>query len=146
MAEKIDFHFNVKNRIHYACRVVRKALSLKMRVAVWCSDAHRLDFFSRQLCSFEPTGFYPHVNAEDRLAAQTPVVSHTDAALLPSRDVLLLLDDAVPANYQELFTRFGRVIDVVGDTENERVSARERFVTYRRAGLSPVAHDQAKGN
>ena len=72
MAQRIDFHFNVPNRLLYACRVVRKARANNMTVAVWTRDAHRLDFFVRQLWSFEPTGFYPHVAADDELAAETP--------------------------------------------------------------------------
>lgn len=142
VAQRIDFHFNVVNRIAYACRVVRKSRSLNLTVAVWCRDAHMLDNFSRMLWSFEATGFYPHVNAEDELAAETPIVYHTDERLLPARDALLLLDDAVPDDYNTLFARFGRVIDVVGAAENERIPARQRFITYRRAGLNPIAHDQ----
>ena len=142
MAQRIDFHFNVPNRLLYACRVVRKARANNMTVAVWTRDAHRLDFFVRQLWSFEPTGFYPHVAADDELAAETPIVYHTDEKLLPARDVLLLLDDEVPDDWKILFSRFGRVIDIVGAAESERQPARERFKIYRSAGLAPVAHDQ----
>lgn len=142
MASRIDFHFNVPNRVLYACRVVRKALANNMTVAVWTRDERKLDFFCRQLWSFDPTGFYPHVAADDELAAQTPVVYHADERLLPARDVLLLLDDSVPDDWKTLFERMGRVIDVVGIAENERQPARERFKIYRAAGFSPIAHDQ----
>ena len=87
-------------------------------------------------------GFYPHVAADDELAAETPIVYHTDEKLLPARDVLLLLDDEVPDDWESLFSRFGRVIDIVGAAESERQPARERFKIYRSAGLAPVAHDQ----
>ena len=49
MASRIDFHFNVPNRVLYACRVVRKALANNMTVAVWTRDERKLDFFSLQL-------------------------------------------------------------------------------------------------
>ncbi|HIU37101.1 MAG TPA: DNA polymerase III subunit chi, partial [Candidatus Aphodousia faecigallinarum] len=137
---------NVANRLLYACRVVRKARANNMTVAVWTRDAHKLDFFARQLWSFEPTGFYPHVAADDELAAETPIVYHTDEKLLPARDVLILLDDEVPDDWKTLFDRFGRVIDIVGATEAERLPARQRFKTYRAAGLSPIAHDQGAHN
>ena len=140
--QRLDFHFNVVNRLAYACRVVRKARSMNLTIALWCRDSHRLDNFSRLLWSFEPTGFYPHVDATNNLAAETPIVFHTDETRLPARDVLILLDDQVPDDFMALFSRFGRVIDIVGASENERVPARERFMTYRRAGLSPTAHDQ----
>lgn len=142
MAQRIDFHFNVTNRLLYACRVVRKARANNLTVAVWTKDSHKLDFFVRQLWSFEPTGFYPHVAADDELAAETPIVYHTNETLLPARDVLILLDDEVPENWPALFERFGRVIDIVGASEAERLPARERFKIYRSAGLTPVAHDQ----
>ena len=142
MADRIDFHFNVANRITYACRVVRKARANNMTVAVWTRDAHRLDFFARQLWSFEPTGFYPHVAADDELAAETPIVYHSDERILPARDVLILLDDEVPDDWKTLFARFKRVIDIVGNAETERRPARQRFKIYRVQGLSPIAHDQ----
>ena len=142
MAQRIDFHFNVTNRLLYACRVVRKARANNLTLAVWTKDRHKLDFFVRQLWSFEPTGFYPHVAADDELAAETPIVYHTDETLLPARDVLILLDDEVPENWSVLFGRFGRVIDIVGASEAERQPARERFKIYRSAGMAPVAHDQ----
>ena len=142
MAQRIDFHFNVTNRLLYACRVVRKARANNLTVAVWTKDSHKLDFFVRQLWSFEPTGFYPHVAADDELATETPIVYHTDETLLPARDVLILLDDEVPENWPALFERFGRVIDIVGASEAERLPARERFKIYRSAGMAPVAHDQ----
>ena len=145
MAQKIDFHFNVpENRIQYACRVVRKARGLGMKIALWSNDAHRLDYFARQLCAFDATGFYPIVKANDPLADQTSTVYDTDADRLPSRDLLILLDDEVPVNYQTLFARFARVIDIVPNQENERQAARKRFVIYRQSGLNPVAHDQGK--
>ncbi|MBO7172752.1 MAG: DNA polymerase III subunit chi [Burkholderiaceae bacterium] len=145
MAQKIDFHFNVpENRIQYACRVVRKARGLGMKIALWSYDAHRLDYFARQLCAFDSTGFYPIVKASDALADQTSTVYDTDADRLPSRDLLILLDDEVPNNFQTLFARFARVIDIVPNQENERQAARKRFVIYRQSGLNPVAHDQGK--
>ena len=142
MAQRIDFHFNVPNRLLYACRVVRKARANNMTVAVWTRDAHRLAYFVRQLWRFEPTCFNLHVSDYFYLAAETPIVYHTDEKLLPARDVLLLLDDEVPDDWKSLFSRFGRVIDIVGAAESERQPARERFKIYRSAGLAPVAHDQ----
>ena len=66
--------------------------------------------------------------------------------LLPARDVLILLDDEVPDDWKTLFSRFNRVIDIVGAAETERQPARQRFKIYRSAGLSPIAHDQGAQN
>lgn len=142
MAQRVDFHFNVPNRYTYACRLVRKARSMNLSIAVWARDAGKLEFFSRQLWSFDPTGFYPHVHASDPLAAETPIVYANDEELLPARDVLVLLDDTLPNDYHKLFERFNRVFDVVPPNENEKIAARERFKFYRHAGLNPIAHDQ----
>lgn len=142
MAERVDFHFNVPNRYTYACRLVRKARSMNLSIAVWARDSGKLDFFSRQLWSFDPTGFYPHVSATDPLAAETPIVYSTDEQLLPARDVLVLLDDSLPNDYRSLFARYSRVFDIVPPGENEKNAARERFKFYRKVGLEPIAHDQ----
>ncbi len=141
MAAQIDFHFNVPNRFTYACRLIRKALAQGMTIAVWARNENKLEYFSRQLWSFEPTGFYPHVRASDPLAQVTPIVYSHEERQLPARDALVLLDDTLPDDYATLFARFARVFDIVPPGEAEKNAARERFKFYRAQGLNPVAHD-----
>jgi DNA polymerase-3 subunit chi len=50
--------------------------------------------------------------------------------------VLISLASAIPS----FFSRFGRVADVVGATEEAKQQARERFRFYRERGYSLQTH------
>ncbi|MEF9997066.1 MAG: DNA polymerase III subunit chi [Burkholderiaceae bacterium] len=140
---RIDFHFNVPDRLAYACRVVRKARAAGKTVVVWTASDARLSSFDQQLWTFSSLDFIAHVRVSSPLAADTPVLLTTDAAHSPAADVLILLDDEIPPAHTTLFSRYGRVIDVVSNVDEERRAARVRFKTYRDQGLEPTAHDQA---
>ena len=59
-------------------------------------------------------------------------------------DVLLLLDDALPDDWEHALSRFGRIIDVVGSAPEEVESSRSRYRAYRAAGAELAAYDQAR--
>lgn len=139
-APQIDFHFNVENRLHYACRVVRKARAADKTVLVYSSDAQELARLDAMLWTFSALDFIAHVYADHPLAHATPVLLTTTPIDL-KRDVLLALDDELAPDFAQWFNQFERVIDVVSRDETERAQARSRFKHYRDSGLAPTHHD-----
>jgi DNA polymerase-3 subunit chi len=138
---RIDFHFNVDHRVHYACRVTRKARSAGKRIVVLARSAERLAQFDNALWTFSALDFLPHVHVGSPLAAATPILLASDAATAPASDVLLTLDDEAPSEFASLFARFERVIEVVSRDESDRMQARFRFKVYREQGFQPTAHE-----
>lgn len=138
---RIDFHFNVDHRVHYACRVTRKARSAGKRIVVLARSAERLAQFDNALWTFSALDFLPHVHVGSPLAAATPILLAADAATAPPSDVLLTLDDEAPSEFASLFARFERVIEVVSRDESDRMQARFRFKVYREQGFQPTAHE-----
>ena len=138
---RIDFHFNVDHRVHYACRVTRKARSAGKRIVVLARSAERLAQFDNALWTFSALDFLPHVHVGSPLAAATPILLASDAATAPASDVLLTLDDEAPSEFASLFARFERVIEVVSRDESDRLQARFRFKVYREQGFQPTAHE-----
>lgn len=138
---KIDFHFGVDHRIHYACRVVRKARAADKTVLAYARDAAMLARFDAALWTFSALEFLPHVYADSPLAAATPIVLTLDAGNAPAQQVLLNLDDDVPPAFESWFRRFERVIEVVSVDADDRSRARRRFRRYRECGFEPVAHE-----
>jgi DNA polymerase-3 subunit chi len=138
---RIDFHFNVDHRVHYACRVTRKARSAGKRIVVLARSAERLAQFDNALWTFSALDFLPHVHVGSPLAAATPILLASDAATAPASDVLLTLDDEAPSGFASLFARFERVIEVVSRDESDRLQARFRFKVYREQGFQPTAHE-----
>ena len=135
---RIDFHFNVEDRLQYACRVVRKARAADKSVLAYAREPARLARFDAALWIFSALDFVPHVYVDSPLAARTPVLLTLDVAqLAPSRDVLLNLDDDAPPAFSDLLNRFERMIEVVSREEADRQRARERFRCYRAAGIEP---------
>ena len=137
---RIDFHFNAEHRLHYACRVTRKARAAGKRLVVYARDADRMAQFDSVLWTFSALDFLPHVYVDSPLAAATPVLLTLDAARAPASDVLLTLDDETPPEFASLFARYERVIEVVSRNDDDRRCARTRFKAYREYGLEPTTH------
>lgn len=142
---RIDFHLNVEHRVHYACRVTRKARAAGKRLVVFATDAGRLAQFDTALWTFSALDFLPHVYIDSGLAAETPVLLALDASRAPASDVLLSLDDQVPPDFGELFTRYDRVIEVVAGEDEDRVRGRVRFKAYRERGFEPTTFEAKRG-
>jgi DNA polymerase-3 subunit chi len=106
-------------------------------VVVCCDDPVRLKAFDEALWTFSPQDFVPHVMASDALAAETPVVLTASADALPWHDVLVNLGDGLP----EGFSRFERLIEVVGGDEDDRMRGRERWRFYRDRGYPLENHE-----
>jgi len=138
---RIDFHFNAEHRLHYACRVTRKARAAGKRLVVLARDSDRLAQFDTALWTFSALDFLPHVYVDSELAASTPVLLTLDGARAPASDVLLTLDDDTPPAFAALFGRYERVIEVVSRDETERARARARFKAYKEHGFQPTTFD-----
>jgi DNA polymerase-3 subunit chi len=138
---RIDFHFNVDHRVHYACRVTRKARAANKRIVVYARSAERLSQYDSALWTFSALDFLPHVHVGSPLAAATPILLALDPSTAPSSDVLLTLDDDTPPEFAALFARYERVIEVVSRDEADRARARSRFKAYREQGFQPIPHE-----
>ena len=75
------------------------------------------------------------------MAAETPICWSTDLKAL-SGDVLLLLDDELPADWEAEFGRFDRIIDVVSTEPTELERSRARYRAYKAAGVELAAYDR----
>lgn len=142
MSVRIDFFTGVDHRVHYACRVVRKARAAGKSVLAWTRDADRLARFDAALWTFSALDFLPHVYADSPLAEATPTVL-TLAPGGAQRDVLLCLDDEPPPDFANWFRRFERVVEVVSAEDDDKQLARARFRAYRDAGFEPTHHAPA---
>ena len=143
---RIDFHIGVGHRVHYACRVIRKARAAQKRAVVYARQADRLAQFDQALWTFSALDFVPHVYAGSPLAATTPVILAPDAESAPDSDVLLTLDDDVPPDFETFFARYERVIEVVSSDDSDRRRARARFKSYRDRGFQPTAIEVKNGD
>jgi DNA polymerase-3 subunit chi len=138
---EIAFHFNVPDKLAYACRLLRKARATGAKVVVTgeAEDLRRLD---TELWAFAALEFIPHAHvgaAEAQVVAASPVVLADGPRGTPHQEVLVNLGGAVP----EGFERFERLIELVSQDESDRLAARARWKHYADRGYAITRHDQA---
>ena len=135
---EVAFHFNAPDSLAYACRLLRKAVGSGAKVVV-TGPAETLQELDALLWTFSATDFVPHclADSEAHVVAASPVVLATSIASPAHQQVLLNLGRLVP----EGFDRFERVIELVGQDEQDRQLARARWKQYTDRGYAITRHD-----
>jgi DNA polymerase-3 subunit chi len=142
----IDFYFNAGDRLDVACRLTGKALQRKNRVLIYAPQGELAQRMDRLLWTAQAVSFLPHCPVHDPLAAETPVLIASDAALPEASpafacDVLLNLSDECPP----FFERHARLLEIVPQDDAGREAGRARYRFYRERGYQLQSHDLAKG-
>lgn len=130
---RIFFYHNAADRIAATAALIGKAFAQKKALLVYAPQAPLAAALDRELWLKPPTGFLPHVRLGSPLAAQTPVLiaEQLDPLMpLPQEERLINLSAEVPPG----FARFTSVIEVVGHSDEERQSGRQRVKFYRDRG------------
>lgn len=134
---EIDFCFNVADKLRLVSRYAAKSVKQENRLFIFAPDERVAGEVCRALWSFEQTSFIPHCRSRDALAAETPVIVDHAAEPLIHDDMLLNL----APDYPPFFSRFKRLIEIVGNEEEDKAAARDRFRFYRDRGYEIRRHD-----
>lgn len=137
---QIFFYHNAADRIAAIAALIGKAYRQRKPVLVYAPEAHVAGALDRQLWLQPPTGFIPHVSDSSPLAGETPVIITGDPDSALQHERLINLSEEVPPG----FTRFTSVIEVVGQDESERQSARARVKFYKDRGYAIQYFDLAE--
>ena len=137
---EVVFHFNVADKLAYACRLLRKAYARGVRVWVTAEEP-ALAKLDQLLWTFTALEFVPHCreNAKPLTRSSTPIFLATsvpDDAQVADQ-VLVNLGALVPQGFE----RFARCIEVVGSAPDDRAVARQRWKHYESQGLTCKQHD-----
>lgn len=138
---EIAFHFNVPDKLAYACRLLRKATGTGSRLVV-TGPGDALRALDTQLWTFSALDFIPHcqaASADAQVLAASPVVLADTPRGTPHQQVLVNLGGGVP----EGFERFERLIELVGREPDDRQQARVRWKHYADRGYAIGQHDLA---
>jgi DNA polymerase-3 subunit chi len=142
-ATQVDFYLigaaDPRARLTTACRVAEKAYGQGLRVALRTASPSETAEIDELLWTFSDRSFVPHSvwPAEPAVAEHTPVLIASGALPDSHCDVLVNLGQQSPAEP----TRFGRICEIVGGSEDDKRRARARWRSYAEAGLAPVKHD-----
>lgn len=138
---EVAFHFNVPDKLGYACRLVRKATGAGSRVVV-TGESALLRSLDTELWTFSALEFIPHCHAataEAAVVTASPVVLADSPRGTPHQEVLVNLGGRVP----EGFERFERLIELVSRDDEDRQQARQRWKHYADRGYAIAKHDLA---
>lgn len=137
---QVSFYSDAADPLHYACRLIRRALASGKAVGVCVAPAQaaRLD---DMLWSFDATEFIPH-RRWDGVTPPAPgeVLLVDDAARLPHRGLLLNLADDMPGGAFE----FERILEVIGREPSHVQAGRVRYRAYQQSGAQ-LDHFSAAG-
>ena len=139
---RIDFYFEAEDKLQVACRLSAKAAQQMLRVLIYTADEAQAQRIDKMLWTWQATGFLPHCMTRSPLAAQTPVLITHDPEDTPHDEVLLNLHYEWPP----AFSRFQRLVEIVGRDDEDRAAARGRFRFYRDRGYEIVNHDLSRAN
>lgn len=142
---QIDFYFNASDKLRLAVNLSSKALSLHLsgttpsRVFLLAPDDEVCRQVETSLWTLQQTSFLPHCRSSDVRAPETPLIVDHASDHLVHDEILLNLCSHTPT----FFSRFHRLIEIVGQAEEDKLQARERFRFYRDRGYDIRRHDVA---
>jgi DNA polymerase-3 subunit chi len=138
---RVFFYHNAADRIAATATLIGKAVSQKKSLLVYAPAAEVAAALDRHLWMFPATGFIPHVAANSPLAGETPVLIASQLDSVPQDERLFNLAAEVPPG----FSRFTSLIEVVGQSDEERVAGRQRARFYKDRGYD-VQYVDLAGN
>jgi DNA polymerase III subunit chi len=149
---EIEFRTGIADKTGYACRWLRKALQRGAGVHVIGEQADLL-LLDRELWEFDERGFWPHAllgaaEPAPALKGRTPVWLGPFERLpaLPEKAApqLLLNLGAAPPLAPQALQAYARVVELVGQDEDDARAGRQRWRAYVDAGWQPQHATEAQ--
>ena len=139
---EIEFHVNVPDKLHYGCRLLRKAYRSGAK-AVVAAEPELLQQLDQLLWTFSDVEFLPHCRSASspHTLANTPIQLAEQLLACPADSVLINLGQQTP----EHFERFQRFIEVASDQPEDLLAARIRWKHYKDRGYALRRHELAAG-
>ncbi len=145
---QIDFYFNAADKLKLVATLSNKAVTQYLsgipltRMCLFTPDEETTVRVETALWTFQQTSFLPHCRAGNPRSSETPlIVDHqfgVEANLLHDEVLLNLCPQ-----YPSFFSRFRRLIEIVGNGDDDKAAAREKFRFYRDRGYEIRSHDVA---
>lgn len=137
---RVDFYFNADDKLEVVRKLVGKAYQSGLKALLYTADEGTANDLDAAIWTRDKLAFIPHVRCGHPLAGETPILIGTDPGQLAASDVLINLDPECPP----CFSRFERLLEVVGTDPADRLAARQRYRFYRDRGYPIEDHDLAR--
>jgi DNA polymerase-3 subunit chi len=133
----IDFYTRVGEPLKLVARIVAKAYRTHGTVRILTPDADATAALDRLLWLEPADAFLPHCRMKSPIADETPIWIDDTLEHAGPAGVLVNLHPEPPP----FFSRFERLVEVVGTEAPQLVAGRTRFRFYRERGYELRQHD-----
>lgn len=127
---QVFFYHGASDKIAAACAMLGGAYAKNKPMLVYAPENDVASNVDRMLWTHSALSFVPHCRSDSPLAAETPILITDNLDQLSQDDRLMNLSQVVPPG----FSRFHSLIEVVGQEEADRSSARDRVKFYKDRG------------
>ena len=136
----IDFYTHCSDRLDVVAKLVGKAWAQHGSVRVLTGDDAMTTQLDALLWTSPPVGFLPHCRLASPLAAETPIV--IDHALVHQGPAAVLIN--LHSSPPPFFSRFERLVEVIGAGDDDVAAGRERWRFYTQRGYTLRSHNLAQ--
>ena len=136
---RVEFFFNVKDKHQKIADLSEKFLLKGLKLMVFVSNAEAVAITQNYLWQ-QPASFLPNSSLGDELAEVTPIIVDCERDDLVHDEVLINFQHPHPP----FFSRFKRLVEIVGIDEADKDEARVRFKFYRDRGYQITVVDDSK--
>lgn len=133
---RVEFFFNVEDKLQKLAELSEKATAKNVKLLMLTQTNEAALQIQDYLWRL-PQQFLPNHPAHHPLAAQTPIIVDWRVDEPPHDEVLINMQHPQPV----FFSRFRRLIEVVGTSEEEKIEARVRYKFYRDRGYEIKNYD-----
>lgn len=133
---RVEFFFNVEDKLQKLAELSEKAVAKNVRIMVLAADPEASQKLSQFLWQ-QPLQFLPNHQADDYFAEHSPIVVDWRSDALVHDEVLINMQSIQTT----IFSRFRRLIEIVGTDEADKVLARARYKFYRDRGYEIKSYD-----
>jgi DNA polymerase-3 subunit chi len=133
---RVEFFFNVEDKLQKLAELSEKAIAKNVKLLMLAKTNEAAIQIQSYLWRL-PHQFLPNHPINHPLVAQTPIIVDWCVDEPPHDEVLINMQHPPPV----FFSRFRRLIEVVGLSEEEKIEARIRYKFYRDRGYEIKNYD-----
>lgn len=129
---EISFYTFADDKLAVARQLTAKAFGRGMHVMLYAPDQALAQTLDTLLWTTPAQSFLPHCRDTHALASQTPVLIGENVDAIKQADVMINLHHERPS----AFSRFGRLLEIVGLAADDVEQGRQRYRFYRERGYA----------
>ncbi len=133
---RIEFFFNVEDKLQKLAELGEKAIAKNVKLMMLAQTNEAATQIQQYLWRL-PQQFLPNHSSTHPLAEQTPIIVDWRLETVPHDEVLINFQHPQPV----FFSRFRRLIEIVGLDEADKADARIRYKFYRDRGYEIKNYD-----